>query len=240
MTARVYTRSRELCIMGGLALLLALLFIAFPDLDLQVSALFYQGNGQWLLDRESLWLWLPYRGMPYVGETLLLLIALLWLLAVAGGRFFANRRPPDWWQAVYRRRHFWAFLLVAALLGPVLLTETIKTTSGRTRPINIEQFGGTRHFSPAFIPANECHKNCSFVSGHVSAASFALAFVWWWPAGRRRRALMVATGFAALMALARIIPGGHFLSDCLFGFFVTYFSLHFVEWLFLQFGWHPH
>jgi len=34
-------------------------------------------------------------------------------------------------------------------------------------------------------------------------------------------------------------PGGHFLSDTIFAWFATYFSLCFAEWLFRRVGWLP-
>jgi membrane-associated PAP2 superfamily phosphatase len=207
--------------------LLAGLFIAWPQIDLAVSGFFYRGEGYWALNRESLWLAIPYRGLPRIGQGLLVALALLWL-----GSFV-----PRLSQLKARRRIF-GFLLAGALLGPILLVDaTLKEHSGRSRPVNIEQFGGSKQFTPAFIPADQCSKNCSFVSGHVATASFIMAFGWLGAPAIRRRWLLASIAFGGLFAMVRMVPGGHFLSDTLFAWFATYFSLWFTEWLFKRLGW---
>ena len=209
--------------------LLAGLFIALPQIDLAASGLFYRGDGIWALNRESLWLAIPYRGLPRIGQGLLVVLAALWLLS-----FWPRLR------SLRARRATFGFLLAGALLGPILLVDaTLKEHSGRTRPVNIEQFGGNRQFTPAFIPADQCEKNCSFVSGHVATASFIMAFGWLGAPAVRRRWLLASLAFGGLFALVRMVPGGHFLSDTIFAWFATYFSLWFTEWLFRKFGWLP-
>lgn len=208
--------------------LLAGLFVAFPQLDLWASGLFYR-DGAWLLDRDSIWLALPYRGLPRLGQGLLLGLSIALLLSI--GQRFARLRA---------RRVTLGFLLAGALLGPVLLVDaTLKEHSGRSRPINVEQFGGTRQFTPAFVPADQCAQNCSFVSGHVATASFIMAFGWLGAPASRRRWLLASLAFGGFFALVRMLPGGHFLSDTLFAWFATYFSLWLTEWLFRRLGWLP-
>ena len=207
--------------------LLAGLFIALPQIDLAASQLFYRGQGRWALNREDLWLAIPYRGLPWLGQGLLLALALLWL-----GSFVPrlNKLKP--------RRVLFGFLLAGALLGPILLVDaTLKEHSGRTRPVNIEQFGGSKQFTPAFIPADQCQQNCSFVSGHVATASFIMAFGWLGAPAVRRRWLLASIAFGGLFAVVRMVPGGHFLSDTIFAWFATYFSLWVTEWLFRRLGW---
>ncbi|MDP3539302.1 MAG: phosphatase PAP2 family protein [Azonexus sp.] len=225
----MHSRATELRLVLIAFGLLAGLFIALPQIDLAVSSLFYRGDGVWAMGREDLWLAIPYRGLPRVGQGLLIALLVLWLLS------FWSRAPK-----LRSRRLIFGFLLSAALLGPILLVDaTLKEHSGRTRPVNIEQFGGTRQFSPAFIPADQCEKNCSFVSGHVATASFIMAFGWLGAPAVRRRWLIASLAFGGLFALVRMVPGGHFLSDTIFAWFATYFSLWFTEWLFRRLGWLP-
>lgn len=225
MTSRA-TETRLVLIAFGL---LAGLFIAFPQIDLLASGLFYRGAGHWALNREDLWLAIPYRGLPRLGQGLLVGLLLLWLLS------FWSRLPR-----LKPRRATLGFLLAGALLGPVLLVDaTLKEHSGRTRPVNVEQFGGSRQFTPAFIPADQCAQNCSFVSGHVATASFIMAFGWLGAPAVRRRWLLASLVGGGLFALVRMVPGGHFLSDTIFAWFATYFSLWAVEFLFRKFGWLP-
>ena len=209
--------------------LLAVLFVAFPQLDLVASGLFYRGDGQWLLNNESWWLKIPYRGLPRVGQGLLVVLLALLLLS------FWHRFP-----GLKARRAVIGFMLAGGLLGPILLVDaTLKEHSGRTRPVNTVNFGGSKQFTPAFIPADQCAKNCSFVSGHVATASFIMAFGWLGAPAVRRRWLLASIAFGGLFALVRMVPGGHFLSDTIFAWFATYFSLWVTEWLFRKAGWLP-
>ena len=209
--------------------LLATLFVAWPQIDLAASGLFYRGEGQWVLERHSRWLFLPYRGLPRIGQALVVVLLALWLLS------FVKR-----FQKLRARRVLFGFILVSGLLGPVVLVDaTLKEHSGRARPERIEQFGGIRQFTPAFLVADQCEKNCSFVSGHVATASFIMAFGWLGAPAVRRRWLLASIGFGAFMALARMAPGGHFLSDTIFAWFATYFTLWLTEWLFRRLGWLP-
>jgi len=209
--------------------LLATLFVAWPQIDLAASGLFYRGEGQWVLERHSRWLFLPYRGLPRIGQALVVVLLALWLLS------FVRRFPK-----LRARRVLFGFVLIGGLLGPVLLVDaTLKEHSGRARPERIEQFGGIRQFTPAFVVADQCEKNCSFVSGHVATASFIMAFGWLGAPAVRRRWLLASIGFGAFMALARMAPGGHFLSDTIFAWFATYFTLWLTEWLFRRLGWLP-
>jgi lipid A 4'-phosphatase len=223
------SRATELRIALAVFGLLAVLFIAFPQIDLAASGLFYQGDGKWLLSRDSAWLVLPYWGLPRLGQALLVALIALLLLS------FWQRFPK-----LKARRAAIGFLLVGGLLGPVLLVDaTLKEHSGRTRPVNTVNFGGSKQFTPAFIPADQCQKNCSFVSGHVATASFILAFGWLGAPAVRRRWLLASIAFGGVFALVRMVPGGHFLSDTIFAWFATYFSLWLTEWLFRRFGWLP-
>lgn len=223
------SRATELRIALAVFGLLAVLFIAFPQIDLAASGLFYQGDGQWLLSRDSAWLVLPYWGLPRLGQALLVALIVLLLLS------FWQRFPK-----LKARRAAIGFLLVGGLLGPILLVDaTLKEHSGRTRPVNTVNFGGSKQFTPAFIPADQCQKNCSFVSGHVATASFIMAFGWLGAPAVRRRWLLASIAFGGVFALVRMVPGGHFLSDTIFAWFATYFSLWLTEWLFRRFGWLP-
>lgn len=222
------SRATELRLALAACVVLAVLFVAFPELDLAASGIFYR-DGAWLLDRDSLWLAIPYLGLPRLGQGLLLILAGLWLLG------FAPRLDR-----LRARRAGIGFLLAAALAGPVLLVDiALKDHSGRTRPVNTTNFGGSKLFTPAFIPADQCRKNCSFVSGHVATASFVMAFGWLAAPATRRRWLAAGLVAGGIMGLIRMVPGGHFLSDVIFAWFATYFSLWLTEWLFLRLGWLP-
>ena len=64
-----------------------------------------------------------------------------------------------------------------------------------------------------------------------------MVFGWLGSPRIRRRWLGVSLAVAAYVGLIRMAVGGHFLSDCLFAWFATYFSLDLVEWLFVRIAW---
>ena len=222
-------RKSEFLLVAVVALVLAIAFITFPQLDLMASGSLYR-DGAWLLDRDSPWLYPIYVGLPRLGQLLFLLVGVLLVLSLVDrhGKFRGMRSVL-------------VFLFTGILVGPVLVVDVgLKDHSGRARPINVQAFGGAKEFSPAFIPANHCIKNCSFVSGHVVGASFIMAFGWLGAPPIRRRWLLGSLGFAGVVGLARMLPGGHFLSDVAFAWLFVYFSLWLTEGLLTVLGWrHP-
>jgi membrane-associated phospholipid phosphatase len=90
----------------------------------------------------------------------------------------------------------------------------LKDHWGRARPYQIEAFGGTHQFTPAPLPADQCQRNCSFVSGHAALGFSLVGFAFLMPTGRPRNLVLAAAlSFGALVGLARIAAGHHFLSD---------------------------
>jgi membrane-associated phospholipid phosphatase len=220
------SRATELRLVLIIFVVLAALFLALPQIDLWASSHFYR-DGNWLLQRDEGWLYLPYRGVTRLGQVMLLALIAL----------FALSNLPRF-RRLHARRTRLAFLLTAALLGPILLVDVaLKDHMGRARPASVTEFGGQQHFSPAFVPVNECEKNCSFVSGHVATSAFLMAFGWLGTPRVRRRWLLGSIATASFIALVRMVPGGHFLSDTIFAWFAIYFSLWLTELLFRQFGW---
>lgn len=199
---------------------LAGIFILWPDLDLAFSSLFAQNDWAWFVERSSRWIEWPYRALPYLGRFLIGGLTLLWLAT------FVPRLA-----AIRRLRLLFAFLLCGAVLGPVLLVDIgLKDHLGRARPAHVEPFGGTQRFSPAFVPSDQCDKNCSFVSGHVATTAFiVMAAGWLGSPLLRRRWLLASVVAAGYMGVVRMSVGGHFLSDCIFAWFAAYFGLWLVH-----------
>ena len=157
-------RKSEFLLVAVVALVLAIAFITLPQLDLMASGSLYR-DGAWLLDRDSPWLYPIYVGLPRLGQLVFLLVSVLLVLSLVDrhGKFHGMRSVL-------------VFLFAGILVGPVLVVDVgLKDHSGRARPINVQPFGGAKEFSPAFVPTNQCIKNCSFVSGHVVGASFIMA-----------------------------------------------------------------
>lgn len=213
------SRSLEYRLILGTGLLLAILFVTCPEIDLAVSRHFYAGDGIWRYNSSDFWAALPNLWVPRLGRGVLALLILVTLI---------GRLRPDFVPAALRDNV--AFLLVAALLGPVVGVEAIKTLAERARPSDIVTFDGARTFSPAFLPAGQCKRNCAFVSGHAATTAFLLLAPGW----RRRRRLpwlLAAIVATACTGLARLAVGAHFLSDVVFAWYASYAALWLSETL---------
>lgn len=179
------------------------LFYWLPQTDLFVSGLFYDK-----LHGFTLATW------PLVRDFTASIRWIAWaivLIALVGGIWLRLVGRPLW----RLDRNALIFLITALAIGPGILTNTVlKDHWGRARPYQIEAFGGQHQFTPAPLPADQCERNCSFVSGHAALGFSLVMFAFLLPLGRRRTiTLAAALGFGALVGLARIVAGHHFLSD---------------------------
>lgn len=212
--------------MLGLTVFFSVFFFALPELDLWLASFFYEPS-RGFFSPENWWLAIPYYGMPRLSQLTALVLIVGWL-----GSFVIKR-----WLSI---RRVFGFLLAAALIGPHLVVGVgLKDQFGRARPANVEQFGGQEVFTPAFVLSDQCQRNCSFVSAHVASAAFLMAFGWFASSKIRRRFLGFGAVFAAVLGLARMAQGGHFLSDVVLPYFFVYWSIWGTEWLFRWSGWWP-
>ena len=192
------------------------LFALWPDLDLAASRALLDADGHFVLDGNR-WIYLMNDIITWLSR-----VAALGLLVATG---LALAPPAGRWRAWCRaRRAALVFLLLSLALGPGLLVNTLlKEHSGRARPVTTVPFGGTRQFTGAWAPADQCARNCAFVSGHaaVSAWPVAGAFI---ARGRRARRAWLAAGLLAGLAvgLGRMATGSHFLSDVVLAVLMVY------------------
>lgn len=111
------------------------------------------------------------------------------------------------------------YLVMVLILGAGLIVNVIfKDHFGRARPRDIEEFGGAKHFTPAFVISRECDSNCSFSSGHGAGGFFALALAF--ALSRKRAVHFAGAGFGGVVSFSRIAAGAHFLSDSMVSLFV--------------------
>lgn len=202
-----------------LFVLLALVFLLWPELDLVVSHWFYD-------DASASW---PYRDNPVnlalYGLFRYLPYALVPLLMIGLGLTFWSRGLPR------SQRKVWLFLLLTLLIGPGILVHNVfKEGFERPRPKQVVEFGGKSGFSPAFVIADQCHGKCrSFVSGHSAMGFWLMVFAWW---SRRKVWLYLGVAVGVSVSVVRITQGGHFLSDTIFAGFICYFIYRlFSYWL---------
>jgi len=111
------------------------------------------------------------------------------------------------------------YVLAVLAIGPGLIANALlKDNWGRARPREVIEFGGDKHFTPAWVISDQCAGNCSFVSGEGAFAFTIIALAMLAPAGyRRRRSMIAALAFGSAVSLVRMAQGAHFLSDSVIG-----------------------
>lgn len=213
----------DLTRIAGLIALMAVvpisdLFLLMPGLDIRVSQLFYSdGVG---FAAASLPVAAGLRAYGMLVFEVMMALALIGLLTPLLLKGKVSPIPPRWSLG----------FLVSVALGPGLLVNGIlKEWSGRVRPRDILEFGGSGSFTPVWDFSGSCSSNCSFVSGEGSMAAMLLMIVLLVPAAYRRVTLAVMLPFALLVAGARIAFGGHFLSDTLLSWCLTLMIVALVE-----------
>jgi lipid A 4'-phosphatase len=195
---------RGVVIYGALFLFAAALFSTVPRLDVSVAGWFYRG-GFFLADEMVFRL--VFRLVYWVTDALAILlpVALLTIL--------------------WRRKTLCGidrigaiFLIVSLAVGPGFIVNTaLKDHWGRARPQQIVEFGGSKQFTPALEPSDQCDRNCSFPAGHPAIGFYFVSFALLIPAARPRRRVFGAAILAgALIGLIRMAQGAHFLSDVVF------------------------
>jgi lipid A 4'-phosphatase len=185
--------------------LCSIFFLTYPQIDLMVSGLFWTSEKDFIYENSFFPVFL-YKLILVITKAMAVFLIIAGITKIIGKPLFSIKTRTI------------VFLLISLILAPGIIANTIlKDNWGRARPSQIQEFGGTAHFSPPLIMVNECDKNCSFIAGHPSMAfyTFALALL---VKNRKKRIIAYTTSisFGLLSGAARIIQGGHFLSDVIF------------------------
>lgn len=193
------------------SLALAVLFLAWPALDIWFSGLF------WTPEKDFFWKKAVLVKGVYRSVELVSMVSgvglLVWGLVMAILPGFRRKQ----------RIRFVLFGLLLLAMGPGLVVNFVfKDHWGRARPTNVEALGGNLTFTPAFVLSDQCDRNCSFASGHASAAAWLLCMALF--RGKKRRWVYPSALYFAVVGLGRIVQGGHFLSDVIFAFVFVYAS----------------
>ena len=186
-------------------LLSAVFFVMFPEIDIYVASHFFK-DGFYLGD--SLFVTFFYKSVRPV-----LIILMLGTI----GCWIFNRVKKRTVLGISNVKMAYIFLVFVVGSG-IIVNLLFKEEFGRARPRDIVEFNGDKQFSPAFIISDQCERNCSFSSGHGSAAFFTMAFALLF---RQRKKLLALTfTYGCAVSAARIMAGGHFFSDNVASFFV--------------------
>ena len=202
------------------ALAAALVFTLWPQIDLFISGIFYEGKGHFLLIGN------PLGTIPR--SIFKILFVTFCAFTLIGLLVTIFSRPKLFGFGVPH----WAYLVACLVIGPGILTNTIlKDNWGRARPIQTEQFGASAKFTPALVPSTACNRNCSFVSGESSSifmVFFALALLL---SNYRKLLLTAGVLIGSASGLVRIGMGGHFLSDVTFSGIFMLLTASALYWL---------
>ena len=185
-----------------IVLLISLLFLAVPEIDLWVTGLFYSDqDGFWA---KSTWFFYRLRKLGIFAPRLIIILMVLFFIARL---FWPNLKK------LFALSHM-LYLMLVAIIGPGLLVNgLLKANWGRARPVQTDVFGGEWPFSQVWVIADNCQKNCSFVSGEGAMSFWMIGLVLLLPVGWRKPGFCIITCFALLVSLNRIAFGGHYLSD---------------------------
>ena len=188
------------------AIVAAVVFTIFPDIDLWMSGLFFRPDSGFYL-KDSWWAVAIYDSIPII------------VVAVGvGSLLFLISNVVRKRQVGPLSNRFLLFMLAALAVGPGLVVNAgFKDNWGRARPRDVTEFSGEKQFTPALQPTDQCGRNCSFVAGHPSVVFWLAALGFAVAARKRRNRIFAATAALGLVAgFGRIVQGGHFLSDVIF------------------------
>jgi lipid A 4'-phosphatase len=201
----------------ALALVLGLLFGIYPELDLKLSALFYDPAIKFFPLKLSMPAEIVRDVMMWMAWSLALpaIVALVMKLLRPDRPLLMSGRAI-------------VFLLVTLLLSAGVLTNLgFKSYWGRPRPVTVTQFNGDMPFVPWWDPRGACGRNCSFFSGEGATAFWTYAPAALAPPPWRPLAYAAATLFGVVTSVLRMAFGGHFFTDVAAAGLVTFL----VIWL---------
>lgn len=196
----------------GVAVIVGVIFGIFPQFDLAISALTFQAKPPVFQVNAQFWV----QDMRWAARVLIALFVLPGFIAIFGKLVLPHRRMLISGRA--------ALLLVTTIaLGPGLVTNVLlKEYWGRSRPIDVEQFGGTERFMPWWDPRGDCTDNCSFIAGEPSGAFWTMAPAALAPPPLQPFAYGAAIVFGAAIGALRIGAGAHFFTDVVFAGVLMY------------------
>ena len=190
----------------AIALVTGIVFGVWPQLDIELAALFYDPVTRSFSAYNSDW-------VIHARDAATLLIS-----ALAAPAFFAvfgKLVAPGRRMLIAGRAAL--FLIATLAVGPGLLANVIlKDHWARMRPVDVPQLGGHERFTAWWDPRGPCPENCSFIAGEPSGAFWTLAPAALAPPQWRPVAYAGAILFGVAMGALRMAGGGHFFSDCVF------------------------
>lgn len=198
--------------MAAATALFSVVMFLFPELDLAISHFFYNPQRGFLLKNfYNQWHLGVFRdSLVYITYGLITIIT----LTMIGGIFFKNLKMP-------LSPKIGLFLLICFAIAPTLVVNGIlKNHWGRARPYQVQQFGGHKIFTPAWVMSHQCEKNCSFTSGETANVFCYLALLF--VVRRKKLIASIILTVGALSTFERVAQGDHFFSDAILSGLLDY------------------
>jgi membrane-associated PAP2 superfamily phosphatase len=207
----------------GLFVVVGLAFGLYPDLDLELAAIFYDTaaktfptkNEAWAMFARDAAMWIAW---AFVAPSIVaLIVKLIW-----------PNRP------LLVKGRTVAFLMITIILSAGILTNlTFKSHWARPRPVMVTEFNGPWQFKAWWDPTGECGRNCSFFSGEGATAFWTYAPAALAPPAWRPLAYTAATVFGAATSGLRMAFGGHFFTDVAIAGLVTFLVIWLIHgWIY--------
>ena len=202
-----------------------IIFLFFPKLDILISNFFYL-EGKFLSDK-----YIFIKSLRAFLKNLMIIIPILALFFLLKNVISKKREVTK--RIKFRTKFFCIGLILGPIIGSGLIANLyFKENWGRARPVHIEEFGGTKTFSPVFIKSDQCETNCSWISGETSAAfSFTVGTI----ILKNSLFLVFNVILGILVFFCRLTMGGHFFTDNLFSIFFMFYLAIFYRILVYKF-----
>jgi lipid A 4'-phosphatase len=201
------------------------LFISYFDLDITTQRLFYHASSSsiWFQKENPFWQFGYHYGT---------LPAILLTFAALIGFILSWIKPKI---KAYRR--YFMFIILTLIIGPgLLINAVLKDHWGRPRPRQVQEFGGRWEFKEIWQPGTP-GKGKSFPCGHCSMGFFFITIYYCFK--RKHKALAYSSvvfsiAIGTFIGFARISQGGHFFSDVLWSWGLTYLTASFLYYFILK------
>ncbi|MFH1079319.1 MAG: phosphatase PAP2 family protein [Pseudomonadota bacterium] len=202
-------------------LLMSTFILSVMNADLLLAARFYSPAEGWLWKNVHPWI-----DLYHYGNIPPLILGLYGFIIFILG-FFVHRI------AFYRK--IGLFLVIYLILGPGLVINTVvKDHWGRPRPVEVKNFGGAEQYLPVWERGTP-GQGKSFPSGHAAVGFFLFAPFFLLRKQSPKWAvsfLLLGLAYGAFMGIGRMAQGGHFATDILWAWGLTYLTGLILSYIF--------